>query len=118
MAILPLMISYGTERSVFAFIKFHEILSSQTRSLGLTFSVETAHNLLVIYLEVRGFVVGIILSILGFVVFLLGIVNMTQTNAISNSILVVIGIFLGMAGLLILITNIFSGGSLFALLLP
>ncbi len=65
-------------------------------------------------MEARGVTVGITLCILGLLFFLCGIINMAQANAISNSFLVVIGIFLGMAGLLVLIANAFSGGSIFA----
>jgi hypothetical protein len=34
-------------------------------------------------------------------------------NAVSNMFLTVIGVFLGMAGLLVLMTNLFSHGSIF-----
>jgi len=67
----------------------------------------------VVRLETRGVLVGAVLCLLGLVIFLYGITNMTAVNAVSNSFLVVIGMFLGIAGLLVLITNVFSGGSLF-----
>ncbi len=65
-------------------------------------------------MEVRGVLVGVALCLLGFALFVYGISNMTSANTVSNSFLVVISIFLGVAGLLVLITNAFSSGSLFA----
>ncbi|MCK4478729.1 hypothetical protein KAU88_09440 [Candidatus Bathyarchaeota archaeon] len=66
-----------------------------------------------ITLETRGVFVGVVLCLLGLIVFMYGTNNMTPANAVSNSFLVVIGMFLGMAGLIVLITNVFSGGSIF-----
>jgi len=62
-------------------------------------------------LEARGAFVGFALCVLGLVVFLYGIGNMTPANAVSNSFFAVIGIFLGIAGLLVLVMNVFSHGS-------
>jgi len=63
--------------------------------------------------ETRSILVGIVLCLLGFVVFICGISNMTPINAVSNSFLIIIGMFLGIAGLIVLITSVFSGGSIF-----
>jgi len=68
---------------------------------------------LAITLETKGVLVGVVLCLLGLVVFMHGINNMTPVNAVSNSFLVVIGMFLGIAGFIVLITNVFSGGSIF-----
>jgi hypothetical protein len=67
----------------------------------------------VVELEIRSVLVGSVLCLLGLVIFMYGITNMTAVNAVSNSFLVVIGMFLGIAGLIVLITNVFSSGSLF-----
>jgi len=64
-------------------------------------------------LEARGVLVGFILCLLGLIVFLFAISSMTQANAVSNSFLVVIGVFLGIAGFIVLVTNVFSGGFIF-----
>ncbi len=56
---------------------------------------------------------GTALCLLGLSVFVYGVINMTHANAVPNSFLVVIGLFLGMAGLLVMVTNAFSSGSLF-----
>jgi hypothetical protein len=65
-------------------------------------------------LEVRGVSVGIVLCILGAALFLYGLVSMNYAMANFSSFLVVIGIFLGMTGLLVLAMNFFSSGSLFS----
>jgi hypothetical protein len=59
-------------------------------------------------LETRGILVGIILSLIGLTLFAIGISSLTQSNALSNSFLTVIGIFMGMSGLLVLAMNLFS----------
>lgn len=64
-------------------------------------------------LEIRGILVGVVLCLVGFVIFIAGIINMTPVNAVSNSFLVIIGVFLGIAGFLVLIINAFGGGSIF-----
>ncbi|MFQ6068162.1 MAG: hypothetical protein ACE5KD_01320 [Candidatus Bathyarchaeia archaeon] len=63
-------------------------------------------------LETRSMLVGVVLCIIGLVVFLYGISSMTPLNAVSNSFLIVIGIFLGIAGFLVIVINAFSGGSI------
>lgn len=64
-------------------------------------------------LEIRGILVGVVLCLLGLVFFIVGMTNMTTVNAVSNSFLIVVGMFLGIAGFLVLIVNTFSGGSVF-----
>jgi hypothetical protein len=67
----------------------------------------------VVRLEIRGIFVGAILSVVGLIVFLYGTAEMNQANAVSNSFLIVVGVFLGMAGFFVLATSIFSRGSIF-----
>ncbi len=57
--------------------------------------------------------VGLILCLIGLVVFIYGMINMSPANALANSFFVMVGIFLGIAGLLVLMTNAFSGGFVF-----
>jgi len=64
-------------------------------------------------LDIRGVIVGVVLCLLGLSVFVYGTSSMTSSNAVSNSFLVVIGIFLGIAGLLVLIINVFARGSVY-----
>jgi len=64
-------------------------------------------------LEIRGILVGVVLCLIGFIIFVVGMINMTPVNAVSNSFLIIIGIFLGIAGFLVLIINAFAGGSIF-----
>lgn len=64
-------------------------------------------------LEVRGMFVGVMLCLLGLIVFLYGTTGMSQANAVSNSFLIIVGIFLGMAGLLVFATSVFSRGPIF-----
>jgi hypothetical protein len=63
-------------------------------------------------LEVRGMLVGVGLCLLGVALFIYGLVTMTYARATSNSFIIVVGVFLGMAGLLMLAMNLFSVGSL------
>ena len=60
-------------------------------------------------LETKTVVVGAILCLLGLVIFVYGIINMNYTSAVSSSFIVVLGIFTGMAGMLMLMMNLFSG---------
>ena len=64
-------------------------------------------------LEIRGLLVGVVLCLIGFIIIVVGMINMTPVNAVSNSFLIIIGIFLGIAGLLVLTINAFAGGSIF-----
>jgi hypothetical protein len=70
--------------------------------------------LLVARLEVRGMVAGLVLCIAGFALFVYGWLTMTHGGALSSSSSMLVGIFLGMAGLLVLGLNLFSGGSTFS----
>lgn len=64
-------------------------------------------------LEIRGILVGVVLCLIGFIIIVVGMINMTTVNAVSNSFLIIIGIFLGIAGFLVLTINAFAGGSIF-----
>lgn len=61
----------------------------------------------------RGMVVGVVLCLAGLALFVYGWVTMTHGGVLSSSAPVVVGIFLGMAGLLVLTMNLFSHGPLF-----
>ncbi|MGQ9565336.1 MAG: hypothetical protein ACUVT5_02170 [Candidatus Bathyarchaeales archaeon] len=69
--------------------------------------------LLVVGLEVKGVVVGSVLCFVGVVLFVHGTTDVTFLNAVSNMFLSVIGMFLMLAGLLVLIVNLFGKGSIF-----
>lgn len=56
---------------------------------------------------------GIILCLIGLILFVYGTTNITFLNAVSNMFITVMGVFLVMAGLLVLITNLFGKGSVF-----
>jgi uncharacterized membrane protein len=58
-------------------------------------------------LETRTVVVGAILCLVGLIMFAYGISNMNYTNAASSSLIVVLGIFTGMAGMLMLMMSLF-----------
>ncbi|MGB9135632.1 MAG: hypothetical protein WCC63_08665 [Candidatus Bathyarchaeia archaeon] len=64
-------------------------------------------------MEVKVIFVGVVLCLLGLTLFVYGLVTMTYAGAMSSSFLIVVGIFLGMGGLLVLAMTLFSGGSLF-----
>lgn len=61
-------------------------------------------------MEVRGIVVGAFLCLLSLAFFIYGIVTMTSANAASSALIIVVGVFLGIAGFLVLAANFFSGG--------
>ena len=58
-------------------------------------------------LETKTAIAGAILCLLGLTIFAYGISNMNYANAISSSFIVVLGIFTGMAGMLMLMMNLF-----------
>lgn len=58
-------------------------------------------------MEARVVIVGIVLCLMGLILFAYGMSNMNQISALSNSFLIVTGIFLGMAGMLMLAMNVF-----------
>jgi len=64
-------------------------------------------------MEIKVVLVGLILCILGFAIFLYGTTNMTHVTAVSDSFLVVVGIFLGIAGFLVFVAGAFSSGFTF-----
>jgi uncharacterized membrane protein len=58
-------------------------------------------------LETRVAMVGAILCLLGLIIFAYGISTMNYTNAFSSSFTIIVGIFTGMAGLLMLMMDLF-----------
>ena len=63
-------------------------------------------------MRVRGVVVGVLLIVLGLVTYAYG-TNMTNPeDPLSSMYGAVIGIFLGIAGLLVLVANVFRGSLL------
>lgn len=61
-------------------------------------------------LEVRGAVVGAFLCVLSLAIFIYGMSTMTSANVVSNSFVIAVSVFLGITGLLVLFTNLFSRG--------
>ena len=64
-------------------------------------------------MEIKVLLVGLILCFIGFAIFLYGTTNMTRVTVVSDSFLVVVGIFLGIAGFLVFVAGAFSSGSMF-----
>ena len=64
-------------------------------------------------LELKGMSIGLVLCFIGLVVFIYGLNNMDWATAISNSFLAVVGMFLGIAGLIVFLVCAFSRGSAF-----
>jgi uncharacterized membrane protein len=58
-------------------------------------------------LETKAVIAGAILCLLGLIIFAYGISNMNYTSAVSSSYIIVLGIFVGMAGMLMLMMNLF-----------
>jgi uncharacterized membrane protein len=58
-------------------------------------------------LETKIVIAGAILCLIGLIIFAYGISNMNQTSVVSNSFVIVLGIFVGMAGMLMLMMNLF-----------
>jgi uncharacterized membrane protein len=58
-------------------------------------------------LETKVIIVGAILCLLGLIIFAYGISNMNYTNAVTSSFIIIIGIFTGMAGLFMLMMDMF-----------
>lgn len=58
-------------------------------------------------------IVGVLLAMIGSTIFLYGLYAMNTGDLLSNTFLIITGIFLGMAGLLILLTQVFPGFSIF-----
>ena len=57
--------------------------------------------------------IGLILCVVGCVIFIYGISSMTKITVVSDSFLAVIGAFLGIAGFIVFVTSVFSSGSMF-----
>lgn len=61
----------------------------------------------------RVVLVGFLLAMLGLAIFIYGIYAMEPGDLLSSTFLVVIGVFLGMAGLFVLLWNVFPTSSTF-----
>ena len=59
-------------------------------------------------METKTVVAGAILCLLGLILFAYGWSNMNYTSALSSSYIIALGIFLGMAGMLVLMMNLFN----------
>lgn len=57
-------------------------------------------------MEIRVVVAGAILCLLGLIIFEYGINNMNFSSAVSSSFIVVVGIFVGIAGMLMILMNL------------
>jgi uncharacterized membrane protein len=60
-------------------------------------------------LETKTVTVGVVLCVIGLIIFVYGTSNMNYANAVSSSFVIVLGILTGMAGMLMLMMNLFSG---------
>jgi uncharacterized membrane protein len=58
-------------------------------------------------LQVKVVTAGAVLCLLGLIIFVYGISTMNYTNAVSSSFTIMLGIFIGMAGLFMLMMNLF-----------
>ncbi len=67
----------------------------------------TAHKHLMT-LNAKVTIAGAFLCVLGLILFAYGMSGMSYTSAVSNSSIVVMGIFIGMAGMLMLMFDLFG----------
>ena len=58
-------------------------------------------------LEIRVVIVGALFCLIGIIIFVYGISNMDHMNAVSSSFTIIVGIFIGMAGLFMLMMDLF-----------
>ncbi len=65
-------------------------------------------------MEIKVALFGLILCFLGFAIFLYGTSNMTGATMVSDSFLVVVAVFLGIAGFLVFVAGAFSRDSMFS----
>ena len=61
-------------------------------------------------LETKVVIFGAILCLLGLIILAYGISNMNYMNAVSSSFTIIVGIFIGMAGLFMLMMDLFPWG--------
>ena len=59
-------------------------------------------------METKTVVAGAILCLLGLIIFAYGWSNINYTRAVSSSYIIVVGVFVGMAGMLMLMMNLFN----------
>jgi len=57
----------------------------------------------------RGVIVGVLLIVLGLATYVYGVNMMKPEDPLSGTYCAVIGVFLGIAGLLVLFSNVFRG---------
>lgn len=69
---------------------------------------ETVHKHLMSTLGTKATITGVILCVLGLSLFAYGMSSMSYASAVSNSHIVIIGIFTGMAGMFILVMDLFA----------
>lgn len=58
-------------------------------------------------------IVGVLLAMVGLAIFVYGMYAMKTEDFLSSTFLVVIGVFLGMAGLFVLLLQVFPSSSVF-----
>lgn len=58
-------------------------------------------------------IAGIVLAMVGFVIFVYSTYAMSSGDLLSSAFLLVVGVFLGMAGLFVLLSQVLPGSSVF-----
>lgn len=58
-------------------------------------------------------IAGIVLAMVGFVIFIYSTYAMSSGDLLSSAFLLVVGVFLGMAGLFVLLSQVLPGSSVF-----
>lgn len=58
-------------------------------------------------LETKMAIIGAVLCLLGLMLFAYGMSNMNHMNAVSGSFTIIVGIFIGMAGMFMLMIDLF-----------
>jgi hypothetical protein len=62
---------------------------------------------------VRVAIAGILLAMVGFAIFIYSTYAMSTGDLLSSTFLLVVGVFLGMAGLFVLLSQVLPGSSVF-----
>lgn len=64
-------------------------------------------------MQMRVAIAGIVLAMVGFVIFIYSTYAMSSGDLLSSAFLLVVGVFLGMAGLFVLLSQVLPGSSVF-----
>jgi len=64
-------------------------------------------------MQMRVAITGILLATVGFAIFIYSTYAMSTGDLLSSTFLLVVGVFLGMAGLFVLLSQVLPGSSVF-----